>query len=388
MTHFDQTVSRYKTYSTQWDYVQDRFGEKDLLPFSISDMDFQIPEGTQAILTQAVQRGLFGYTRWNHHDFKGAISRWFQKRFQTTIAEDWISFSPSVMYSLSVFLQLLSKKGGKVVTLTPCYDAFFQVLKQNSQELIPVSLDATKQFAIDFPRLEKVFETERPTVFLLCSPHNPTGRVFSKTELQRIIQLCNTYQVALISDEIHMDVLRKGVTHTPLLALQAEIQVPVVLMSSASKTFNSPGLGCSYIITPDEQLTERFLAILKGRDGLSSVPYLGMLALMDCYNEQEAWVDELNQYIDQNFQLMQELLKDSAVQTYLPDATYLAWLDVSQVGMRMDELQERLVHQEKVAIMRGDTYGPEGKNYLRLNLGAPKEKIIDGVERLLRALEN
>ena len=387
MTHFDQTVSRYGTYSTQWDYVQDRFGEKDLLPFSISDMDFQIPTGTQAVLAQAVQRGLFGYTRWNHHDFKGAISGWFQRRFQTTIPEEWISFSPSVMYSLSVMLQLLSKKQGKVVTLMPCYDAFFQVLAQNEQQLLPVTLKAEDHFAIDFPELERLFQVEQPNVFLLCSPHNPTGRVFSKKELQQLIQLCNTYQVALISDEIHMDVLRQGVQHTPLLALQAEIQVPVVLMSSASKTFNSPGLGCSYIVTSDAALTERFLAILKGRDGLSSVPYLGMLALMDCYNEQEAWVNELNHYIDENFKIMQAMLKDSAIQTYLPDATYLAWLDVSQVNMTMDELQHQLVHQEKVAIMRGDTYGPQGKNYLRLNLGAPKEKIIDGIERLLRVIE-
>ena len=371
MTHFDQIVSRYGTYSTQWDYVQDRFGEKDLLPFSISDMDFQIPTGTQAVLAQAVQRGLFGYTRWNHHDFKGAISSWFQRRFQTTIPEEWISFSPSVMYSLSVMLQLVSKKQGKVVTLMPCYDAFFQVLAQNEQQLLPVTLKAEDHFDIDFLALENLFQVEQPNVFLLCSPHNPTGRVFSKKELQQLIQLCNTYQVALISDEIHMDVLRQGVQHTPLLALQAEIQVPVVLMSSASKTFNSPGLGCSYIVTPDAALTERFLAILKGRDGLSSVPYLGMLALMDCYNEQEAWVNELNHYIDENFKIMQAMLQESAI----------------QVHMTMDELQHQLVHQEKVAIMRGDTYGPQGKNYLRLNLGAPKEKIIDGIERLLRVIE-
>ncbi|WP_086350630.1 MalY/PatB family protein [Candidatus Enterococcus clewellii] len=388
MTHFDRIVSRYGTYSTQWDYVQDRFGEKELLPFSISDMDFEIPSGTKEVLAHAVERGLFGYTRWNHHAFKGAIRSWFQRRFQTELEEEWISYSPSVIYSLSVFIQLLSRKGGKVVTLTPCYDAFFNVLKENHQELLAVSLQREAKFSIDFNELEECFKRENPEIFLLCNPHNPTGRAFTEEELGCMVDLCNQYQVAIISDEIHMDILRKGISHIPILALKDKIKVPVVLLSSASKTFNSPGLGCSYTIVPDDQLREQFLKVLKGRDGLSSVPYLGMLALQDCYNNQEGWLNELNQYLDGNFQVMTDLLKSTdSIISYIPEATYLAWLDLTNVPFSMDKLQQILVHQEKVAIMRGDTYGEEGKKYLRLNLGAPREKIIDGLERLLRAVQ-
>lgn len=387
MTHFDKVVSRYGTYSTQWDYVQDRFGEKELLPFSISDMDFEIPDGTKKVLAQAVERGLFGYTRWNHQDFKGAISRWFDRRFQTKIEEEWISYSPSVIYSLSVFIQLLSNKNGKIATFTPCYDAFFSVLKENQRRLTPISLKREEHYKINFNDVETYFKREKPEIFLLCNPHNPTGRAFSKEELEQLIALCNQYGIAIISDEIHMDILRAGNTHLPILAFLDKIDVPVVLLSSASKAFNSPGLGCSYVITPDEQLRTRFLAILKGRDGLSSVPYLGMLALQDCYNNQENWLNELNQYIDGSFQLMTDILKENPrIITYIPEATYLAWMDLSNIPLSMDELQHILVHQEKVAIMRGDTYGREGDHYLRLNLGAPREKILDGLERLLRAV--
>ncbi|MGL4695405.1 MalY/PatB family protein [Enterococcus larvae] len=388
MTHFDKIVSRYGTYSTQWDYVQDRFGEEGLLPFSISDMDFEIPRGTKEILSQAVGKGLFGYTRWNHHEFKGAISDWFARRFNTTVEEDWISYSPSVIYSLSICIQLLSKENGKVVTLTPCYDAFFNVIKENQRELVSVSLRKENQFGIDFSELENCFKKIKPAIFLLCNPHNPTGRAFTVEELHQLIDICNLYRVAIISDEIHMDILRKGVEHTPILSFKERIDVPVVLLSSASKTFNSPGLGCSYAVIPDDNLRERFLSILKGRDGLSSVPYLGMLALQDCYDHQEEWLIELNDYIDGNFRQMDELLKDTPfITSYTPDATYLAWLELTNLPVSMDKLQDILVHQEKVAIMRGDTYGVEGKNYLRLNLGAPRQKAIDGLERLIRGIQ-
>ncbi|MGC6769464.1 MalY/PatB family protein [Enterococcus sp. LJL128] len=388
MTDFDQIVSRIGTYSTQWDYVQDRFGEKGLLPFSISDMDFKIPKGTQEVLTDAVKRGVFGYTRWNHSDFKGAIASWFSRHFQTIVAEDWIVYSPSVIYSLSVFLQLLSEPGGKVVTLTPCYDAFFKTVAENKQALISVSLKKETGFQINFEELAEVFEKERPEIFLLCNPHNPTGRAFNQEELTTLIELCNQYQVGIISDEIHMDIRRKGVFHHPIVTFADKLKVPVVLLSSASKTFNSPGMGCSYAIVPDRTLRESFLTVLKNKDGLSSVPYLGMLALQDCYNYQQKWLAELNSYLDDTFLMLTDRLAEHPyISAYIPEASYLAWLDLSRLPVSMDELQKILIHQEKVAIMRGDTYGKEGKKYLRFNLGAPRDKISDGLERLLRAVQ-
>ncbi|MGM0240170.1 MalY/PatB family protein [Enterococcus sp. AZ103] len=388
MSNFKQQQSRYGTYSTQWDYVQDRFGEKNLLPFSISDTDFMIPEGTTAVLNQAVNRGFFGYTRWNHFDFKESISGWFLRQFDCKIDPEWCVYAPSIIYSLSVALQMFSQENDKVMTLTPCYDAFFNCIKENKRELLEFSLTNQNEFfTIDFRMLAETIERERPSVFLLCNPHNPTGRVFNQEELTKIIELCNRFNVAIISDEIHMDVRRPGKTHLPILALKNNIKTPVVLLSSPSKTFNTPGLGGSYAIFPDEQLREQFLAILKGRDGLSSIPYLALLALMDCYNNQEEWLTRLNQTIDANFDALKKVLdSDKRIKFLIPEATYLGWINLETLPYSMDDLQEVLVKKEKVAIMRGETYGPEGMNYLRFNLGAPQDKIIEGAQRLMRSI--
>lgn len=388
MSNFRKTRSRYGTYSTQWDYVQDRFGEKELLPFSISDTDFMIPEGTINVLAESVKRGFFGYTRWNHLDYKKSIQRWFQQEFTCGLEAEWVVYSPSVIYSLSVCMQLLSQAGEKIMTFTPCYDAFFNCISENQRELIAFSLtNHEERFSIDFAALEKVFATERPAIFLLCNPHNPTGRVFSEEELTSLIQLCNQYQVAIISDEIHMDVRRPGKKHLPILTFIDQIDVPVVLLSSASKTFNSPGLGGSYALFPEVALREKFLRVLKGRDGLSSIPYPALLATMDCYNNQKKWVEELNQTIDENLlELKRILAEDPRIHFEIPEATYLGWIDIKELPFSMDDLQTVLVKQEKVAIMKGETYGPEGKDYLRFNLGAPREKIVDGANRLMRAI--
>lgn len=390
MSNFKEQRSRYDTYSTQWDYVQDRFGEKNLLPFSISDTDFMIPGGTIDVLSKAVDRGFFGYTRWNHLDYKQSISRWFQQAFTCWIDPDWCVYSPSVIYSLSVCLQLLSKTGDKIVTFTPCYDAFFNCISGNERALITFSLTNDKeQFTIDFSALEEIFAAEKPAIFLLCNPHNPTGRVFTEEELTHLITLCNKYSVAIISDEIHMDVRRPGKKHLPILMFINQIEVPVVLLSSASKTFNSPGLGGSYGIFPEEVLREKFLNILKGRDGLSSIPYPALLATMDCYNNQKQWVEELNRTVDENFTALKGILaKDPRIDFRVPEATYLGWINIAKLPYTMDELQTVLVKKEKVAIMKGETYGVEGQRYLRFNLGAPKEKIVDGAERLLRAIRS
>lgn len=390
MSNFKEQRSRYGTYSTQWDYVQDRFGEKGLLPFSISDMDFMIPDGTKEVLAKAVTRGFFGYTRWNHLDYKQSISHWFLQEFDCTIDPNWCVYSPSVIYSLSLCIQLLSRKGDKVVTFTPCYDAFYHCIAGNERELIPFSLtNDGERFTVDFDALANVFAIEKPAIFLLCNPHNPTGRVFTDQELSNLVSLCQMHNVAILSDEIHMDVRRPGEKHRPILEFIDSIEVPAVLLSSASKTFNTPGLGGSYAIFLDEKLRERFLTILKARDGLSSIPYPALLATMDCYRNQKKWAVELNQTIDENFFEAKKILSaDPRIHFTIPEATYLGWINIKDLPYSMDELQSVLVKQERIAIMNGEVYGTEGKTYLRFNLGAPKEKIIAGLEGLMHAIDS
>ncbi|KRL61645.1 MalY/PatB family protein [Latilactobacillus fuchuensis] len=385
---FDSVVNRYETYSTQWDYVKDRFGVANLLPFTISDMDFKAPQGVSDVIEQTAKRGLFGYTRWNNPEFKGAIVNWFDQRYQVTIDPQEIVYSPSVIFSLAKLIEQFSQPKGKIVTFSPCYDAFINTVTANDRQL--VELEITPD--VDLQQLEQIFIKEQPQMFLLCNPQNPLGIAWSKVQLKLMVDLCNQYQVAIISDEIHMDVVRKNTEVHSLAEYFKQVTVKGAVITSASKAFNIPALGCSYVLLPDEDVREMFLFTLKQKNALSSVPYLGMLATIECYNHQAEWLDQLNDYIDDNFKYMAAFLKKELDIDYpIPNATYLGWIDIQSLGISMADLQKELVEKQRVAIMDGQIYGYGGSNHLRYNLGAPRSKIEIGLNKLaaaVRAIKN
>ncbi len=380
--HFDQVIDRRNTFCTQWDYIQDRFSEEGLLPFSISDTDFKAPEPVIRAVSERVSHGIFGYSRWNHHAFKSSITNWYKNRFNVDFKEEWVLYSPTVCYAISVLIELNSRPDDKIVVFSPLYDAFFNIIKEQKRELVlnPLLLE-NGRYTIDFHTLERELQTAK--ILLLTNPHNPTGRVFTKEELLKIMALCKANDVFLISDDIHMDIVYPGSTYTPVLSLGIE---RVAICSSASKTMNTPGLIGSYLLVPDEALREDFLRILKGRDALSSVSILGMHALIAGYNEGASYVDELLLYLDKNMNLVRDFfsteLPDIAFSK--PEATYLAWLDVRGLNLTDDAVQEALVKKGKVAVMSGAVYGAKG--FLRLNIACPESKLIDGLHRMKKAL--
>lgn len=382
---FDTVVNRYGTYSTQWDYVKDRFGEAGLLPFTISDMDFKAPQGVSDVIIKAAQRGVYGYTRWNNPEFKGAITNWFSHRYNVTIDPETIVYSPSVIFSLAKLVCQFSRVNAKVVTFSPCYDAFINTISANERQLVQMNITN----GLDFDELEQVFKVEHPEVFLLCNPQNPLGIAWTSAQIKQIVELCNAYHVAIISDEIHMDVVRHGVEVTSLASYFSKITTQCAVITSASKSFNIPALGCSYALIPNELDRLTFLHALKQENALSSAPYLGILATIECYDHQEDWLNQLNDYVDANFSYMQQLLKTELNYDYqVPDATYLGWIDIATFNLSMDNLQNELVKNEKVAIMDGRVYGNGGTNHLRFNLGAPRSKVQDGLDRLVTAVDS
>lgn len=386
---FDKIINRVGTYSTQWDYVEDRFGEKDLLPFTISDMDFAIPENVSHELHARLKHPVFGYTRWNHSDYKGAIISWFKNRFESEVEEDWISYSPSVIYSVSRLIELKSEENEGIVTQTPAYDAFFKTIEGSNRKVVENALIYKDgQYILDWKDLEYKLSQPENTVLLLCNPHNPTGLVWSEEDLTRIITLCQTYNVFIISDDIHMDVTRANKKYQPITHY-VETYDQIALCSSTSKSFNVPGLGGSYVFIPDKVLYEEFQYLLKNRDGLSSANILGMVATMAAYTEEGAsWIDELNDYVDQNLKFVESYLNQ-----YLPklkykvaDSTYLAWIDIQDLPYSMEELQKALVEEGKVAIMAGTIYGGNGEHFLRFNVGCPRSKVEQGLKKLNEAI--
>lgn len=385
-TDFDTPIDRTGTYCTQWDYVQDRFGQPGLLPFTISDMDFAVPEPVLAALKQRLAHPVFGYSRWNHDDFKSAISHWCQSRFGCAIDKQHVVYGPSVIYMVSKLIEQWTEPGQGVVFHTPAYDAFDKMIAGQGRECIHSPLvNRQGRFEIDWGDLERKLADARNTLFLLCSPHNPTGRVWSRHDLQKLADLCAQHHVRVISDEIHMDLCFKP--HTPYVGFGPSEHW--ALVTSASKSFNIPALNGAWALIPCPQAREQYLHKLKDVDGLSSPAILAVLATMAAYHEGATWLDALNNYVRANHVYLQETLHSAfpEISYQLPDATYLAWLNLRPLKLNMAELNQALIEQFHVAIMSGEVYGEAGLGYLRLNLGCPRAKVEQGVAALIQAIK-
>lgn len=376
---FDKTYNRYNTYSTQWDYTVDRFGSKEVLPFSISDTDFQVPSEVKDALKKVIEHGIYGYTRWNHSDFKGAIVDFYERHHATFVNPDWVVYSPSVMYTIAKLIKMLSDKNDGVVTFSPMYDAFFKVIQENDRTLLSCALK--DDYTIDFDSLKE--QLKQAKVLLLCSPHNPTGRVWTLMELQKIIELCKKYKVWILSDEIHSDIIHTDYKHIPIVNKIINYN-RTILITSPSKTFNTASLIGSYALIPNDEIREKFMLQTRYKDFLNSASRLGIEALMVGYNQCDYYIDELVEYIRGNLEYLREELAKLNINYEIPEATYLAWINVSNLNIDMDILQKQLVEYGKVGIMLGAHYGDN--RYLRLNCGCPREKLVEGVKRFKETL--
>lgn len=383
--NFDEINDRKGTYCTQWDYIEDRFGKSGLLPFSISDTDFKIPVPITQKLEEVLKHQIFGYTRWNHDDFKGAIQSFYQRRFDCYIDKDWVIYSPSVIYSVSVLLRLLSQDNDAVLCFNPMYDAFFNVVEKNNRRLISCPLN-NQTFQIDFKDFENKIKDCQ--ILLLCSPHNPTGRVWTQEELTQIIKICKKYQVKIISDEIHMDVILTNRKHQPILHYLSQYD-QLYLVSSSSKTMNTPGLGGSYAILPNSQIRKQFLIQTKEKDFVNSASIMGMYACMVGYTQCDDYIDQLVDYIKGNMQYVETFLKENIPDFtfHIPESTYLAWIDVRNAPFTMDEIQKAFIEIGEVAIMDGKVYGENGRGFLRMNCGCPRSKLEEGLKRMKKAMD-
>lgn len=385
--NFDEIKDRRGTYCTQWDYVKDRFGKEGLLPFTISDMDLESPEEIAEALVKRINHKIFGYSRWNHDDFKNSIENWYKKRFSCEINKDWIVYSPSVIYAVSKFVEMKSEKGDGVLINTPGYDGFFKMILGNERRIISSPLkNINGKYEIDFEDFEK--KCREVKIFLLCSPHNPIGKVWTEKELAKIIEICKKNNVFIISDEIHMDIVYNK-KHIPIVSLGKDYLENIVLCTSASKTFNIPAFTGSYLFIPSEKNREDFLKILKERDALSSPSILAVIATMTAYNECEYWVDELIKYTENNIKFVKEYLEKNIPELFceIPDGSYFVWIDFSKLGISSEEFQKYLIDIGEVAVMPGLTYGEEGRYFLRLNVACSIKKVEDGLKRIKKTVD-
>ena len=386
MFDFSTVVDRHGTWCTQWDYVADRFGAADLLPFTISDMDFATAPCITEALHQRIHHGVFGYSRWKNEEFLAAVAHWFRQRFKSHIDTESLVYGPSVIYMVSELIRLWSTPGDGVVVHTPAYDAFYKAIEGNARQVVGVAMEKhATGWQGNRAALEAALAKPENKILLLCSPQNPTGKVWTREELSHMAELCARYDVAVISDEIHMDMVWGGRRHTPWNEVA---RGKWALLSSGSKSFNIPALTGAWGLIGDEESHNGYLSALKGRDGLSSPSVLALTAHIAAYQQGEPWLDALRAYLEENLAYIARELHHAfpTLNWQPPEATYLAWIDLRPLNLDDKMLQKVLIEQQKVAIMPGYTYGDEGNGFVRLNAGCPRSKLEQGVQRLIAGI--
>ena len=381
--NFDKVIDRTNTYCTQWDYVKDRFGQEGLLPFTISDMDFAVPSEIQKTLLTRMEHPVYGYSRWNHDEYKQAICQWYLRRFDHVISPDWVAYSPSVIYAISVLIEQNSQPGDSVLMFTPAYDGFYGCVEGSHCQLVSSPLcDDHGHYSIDRHDFEE--KVSQCRVLLLCNPHNPVGKVWTQEELEYITSVCQRHQVFIISDDIHMDMCFER-PYVPITSLCRE---RVAICTSASKAFNIPGLGGAYTLLPEAEQHRLYLQTLKHKHGLSSPSIFGMLATITAYRQCDAWLDELKTYLQKNLRCVEQYLQQHLPMLTMtqPQGLYFAWINFSALDIKAESLKSHMVKQG-LAIMTGEVYGETAQHYLRLNIACPQSKVLEGLERLSRSIK-
>lgn len=379
MLDFNCEISRIGTHCTQWDYIADRFGRSDVLPFSISDMDLACPSSLTEVLTQRLSHPVLGYSRWQHDAYLGAIQNWYCLRHDTSINSNWITYSPSVMYSIAKAIELLSRCGDNILIFTPVYNSFFDVVSNSNRNILVSDLICNESgYEIDWQTLPD--KISKCSIVLFCSPHNPVGVCWDRKNISQLVSLCEHNNVWLLSDEIHSDFVFDTKFHSVLNYEYSKI----VAFNSISKTFNVPALTGSYLISANEWFNKQFRNLIRYRDFVNSPAILNVIATIEAYTNCGGWLDELKIHIKKNILIAKKYILEHIPSLRIIDSnsTYLIWIDCAKLYCTDKELQWSLINIGKVGIMSGSTYGASGCNYLRLNVGCSQKKLIVGLQRL------
>ncbi|MCS2169530.1 pyridoxal phosphate-dependent aminotransferase [Scandinavium sp. TWS1a] len=386
---FNQIVDRHNTGSVKWDFIARHFGEgaETLLPMWVSDFDFPCPPAVQTALHQRIEHGVFGYSE-RHQRYFDALIGWFASRHQLTVKQEWVCSVEGVVPGLSLLVQQLTQPGESVVVQGPYYGSFAKIVTLNDRRLVenPLSETADAGYRMDLAHLESLFRRECPPLMILCNPHNPTGRCWSAEELERLLTLCEKYNVRVLSDEIWADLLLPGERFTSVLHLGERWHSRVIAATSASKTFGLSSLRISNFLIPDPKLRASFTRRLDAH-GLDVFNALSVQAATAAWQEGGSWLDALLDYLADNRRWF-----ETRAAACLPWAriipaqgTYLLWIDCRKLGLDDEQLKGAMADIAGIAPSMGNSFGPTGSGFIRLNLGCPRtylEKALEGLRRL------
>lgn len=383
--NFDEFVNRRGTNSVKWDEEK----EDGIIPLWVADMDFLAAPAIRRAVEERAKHGVFGYAIVGD-SYYDAITNWFKRRHNWAIGRDWIIYTTGVIPAISATIHALAMPGEKVLIQTPVYNCFYSCIRNQGLRVLESPLKREGDtYVVDWDDFEAKCADKKTTLFLLCNPHNPAGRVWTKDELARMNEICMRHDVKVISDEIHCELIMPGYVFTPFATVNADCQRNSVVFNSPTKNFNIAGLQIANIICVDKEWYRRIDRAINIFEVCDVNPF-GPLALEAAYNESEDWIDELMPYIADNYALLKDTFAKEvpSYEVLKLEGTYLAWVDIRKSGLTANALTEKLLREGKVQVNSGVIYSKnDGEGYIRINLACPRATLQEGLKRIVSVLK-
>lgn len=380
---FDKITDRTGTNAIKYDLAEARNKPKDAISLWVADMDFPTAPCVQKAIAEKAAHGIFGYSRPDSR-YYNALKKWFKERHNYKIQDEWVVNTPGVCFALATAIRAFTKEGESVLVQKPVYYPFFNMIKNLSRKVVNSPLELKNgHYEINFQDFEDKIVSEKVKMFILCSPHNPGGRVWKKEELLRISEICLEHNVLVVSDEIHSDITFEGHTHTVYGTLSPAAAENSIICTAPSKSFNLAGLQFSNIIIPGAKLRVDFLRELD-RTGYDEPSLMGIVAATAAYSEGAEWFDEAKSYIWKNIQFAKNYIEENCpkIKVIVPEGTYLLWLDFSGLGLTDKEINGRILNNAKVWLDSGSMFGTEGEKFQRINCATPRAILKEALERI------
>jgi cystathionine beta-lyase len=387
--NFDEKIERRGTHSDKWDMMESKYGvsARDGIPMWVADMDFRPPECVQKAVEKLSSHGIYGYYG-DDTSYREAIQWWMKNRHGWDLNTKWIFSTHGLVNGAAVCIEAFSNPGDHIVLFTPVYHSFFRAIKAANRGILECPLVNNKgRYEFDFISYDNLM-TGKEKIVILCSPHNPGGRVWSKQELKNVANFAKRHNLVLISDEIHHDIVYSGSNHIPMATIDEDICDRLIMMTATTKTFNIAGAHTGNVIIPDENLRQKF-TIKMSALGLSPNSF-GLFMAKAAYSPEGAvWVDELMKYLDRNRQIFDDAISNiHCLDTMKLEGTYLAWVDFSRTGMAQKEFVNKVQNEAKIAANLGPTFGKNGHSFLRFNFATTTENVKIASERLSAAFSD
>lgn len=385
--NFDEIIDRRGSGSVKWKNLEEEYGYKDILPMWIADMDFKSSKEIIESLNKIVEDGVFGYG-YLVEGFYDSIVNWVKKKHNWEIKKEWILFTPGVIVGFNIPVREFVKEGEKILVQGPVYPPFFRVMNNNNRIVNnnPLIYNGEK-YLMDFEDLKSKIDKDTK-LMMLCNPHNPVGRVWTKEELEKLGKICLDNNILIVSDEIHCDLTFKGEKHIPIASLSKELAENTITLMAPSKTFNIAGLSTSFAIIPNEEIREAYCKAIEAME-IGSSNIMGIAALEAAYNHGEDWLNQAMDYIEDNADYAIEYIRKNIprIKVDKPEATYLLWLDFRDYNMSQEEITDLLINKGRLLLNDGSPYGTqgEGDGFFRINVACPRAMLEEGLKRLKKA---